>query len=147
MNDLIVMAFQCDLTRVITYMLEDERSEFVYSHVTKRNFTATGSTPTTGTCGEYHNNGQHGAQNDFAAMTWWNDGKVAALCAKLDAIKEGAGAVLDNTVIMFGGAMHGGNHSCGQLPMTLIGGGGGKLKRPISTSSSPSAGSAISTSR
>jgi hypothetical protein len=128
MNDLIVMAFQCDLTRIITYMLEDERSEFVYSQVTKRNFTATGSTPATGTCGEYHNNGQHGAQNDFAAMTWWNVGKVAALCTKLDAIKEGSGTVLDNTVIMFGGAMHGSNHSCGQLPITLIGGGGGKLK-------------------
>src|SRR5258708_37220473 len=61
-------------------------------------------------------------------MTWWNVGKVAALCAKLDAIKEGTASVLDNTVIMFGGAMHGSNHSCGQLPMTLIGGGGGKLK-------------------
>jgi hypothetical protein len=128
MNDLIVMALQCDATRIITYMLEDERSEFVYGHVPKRTFTATGSTPATGTCGEYHNNGQHGNQNDFATMTWWNVGKVAALCAKLDAIKEGDKSILDNCVIMFGGAMHGSNHSCSMLPMTLIGSGGGKLK-------------------
>jgi hypothetical protein len=128
MNDLIVMAFQCDATRVITYMLEDERSEFSYSHVPKRTFTATGSTVATGTCGEYHNNGQHGEQNEFASITHWNVGKVAALCAKLDSIKEGDKSILDNSVLMFGGAMHGSNHACNMLPMALIGGGGGKLK-------------------
>ena len=128
MNDLIVMAFRCDLTRIITYMLEDERSEFIYSHVTKRKFTETGSTEATGTCPEYHGGGQHGNQNDFATITWWNVGKVAALCAKLDAIKEGDKSILDNCVIMFGGAMHGSNHACNQLPIALIGGGGGKLK-------------------
>ena len=128
MNDLIVMAFRCDLTRVITYMLEDERSEFIYSHVTKRNFTETGSTEATGTCPEYHGGGQHGNQNDFATITWWNVGKVAALCAKLDAIKEGDKSILDNSVILFGGAMHGSNHACNQLPIALIGGGGGRLK-------------------
>jgi hypothetical protein len=128
MNDLIVMAFQCDATRIITYMLEDERSEFAYSHVPRRTFTATGSAAGTGNCGEYHNNGQHGEQNEFATITWWNVGKVAALCAKLDAIKEGDKSILDNSVIMFGGAMHGSNHACNELPIAMIGGGGGKLK-------------------
>jgi hypothetical protein len=128
MNDLIVMAFQCDATRVITHMLEDERSEFIYSHVPRRVFTATTSSAGTGVCGEYHNNGQHGDQNEFATMCWWNTGKVAALCAKLDAVKEGDKSILDNSVIWFGSPMHGSNHSCGQIPMTLIGGGGGKLK-------------------
>ena len=40
MNDLIVMAFECDVTRVISYMLEDERSEFTYDNVQERAFTA-----------------------------------------------------------------------------------------------------------
>ncbi|HEY0713412.1 MAG TPA: DUF1552 domain-containing protein [Polyangia bacterium] len=128
MNDLIVMAFQCDATRIITHMLEDERSEFVYSHVTKRNFTATGSTMGSGTCGEYHNNGQHGSQQDFAAITHWNVQKVAELCTKLEAIKEGTKSVLDNTLIFFAGAMHGSNHACNQLPVALIGSLGGVLK-------------------
>ena len=128
MNDLIVMAFQCDATRVITYMLEDERSEFSYGHVPRRTFAATTSTPSTGVCGEYHNNGQHGDQNTFASIGWWNAGKVAELAAKLDAIKEGDKSILDNSVLWFSGPMHGSNHSCGQIPMTLIGGGGGKLK-------------------
>jgi hypothetical protein len=128
MNDLIVMAYQCDATRIITHMLEDERSEFTYSHVPRRTWTATGSSPASGTCPEYHNGGQHGSQDDFATITWWNVGKVAELCAKLDAIKEGDASVLDNSVIFFSSCMHGSNHACGELPVMLIGGGGGKLK-------------------
>ncbi len=130
MNSLIVMALQCDVTRIITYMLEDERSEFTYDHVTKRKFTNMGSTPSTGTCPEYHGGGQHGSQDDFAAITWWNVGKVADLCRKLDAIKEANGlSILDNSVVFFGGAMHGSNHSCDHLPTALIGGAGAKLKQ------------------
>jgi hypothetical protein len=130
MNDLIVMALQCDATRIITYMLEDERSEFTYDHVQMREFSATSSTAANGTCPEYHGGGQHGSQNSFASITWWNAGKVAELCAKLDAIKEADGSsILDNTVVFFGGAMHGSNHDCSELPTALIGGGAIGLKQ------------------
>lgn len=129
MNALIVLAFQCDVTRVLTYMLEDERSEFTYDHVIKRKFTPTGSTVSTGTCPEYHTGGQHGSADDFATITHWNVGKVAELCSKLDAIKEADGkSILDNSVILFGGCMHGNDHKADRLPTMLIGGGGGKLK-------------------
>jgi hypothetical protein len=129
MNDLIAMAFQCDATRVISYMLEDERSEFTYDHVKRRTFTETGSTEVGGSCPEYHSGGQHGTQNDFATITWWNVGKVAALCDKLDKITEENGkTVLDNTLVLFGGAMHGSNHNCNELPTVLIGSGGGAFK-------------------
>jgi hypothetical protein len=132
MNDLIVMAFQCDVTRVISYMLEDERSEFVYSHVPKRAFTEGGSTPKDdgSTCGNYHG-AQHASPTDdgFATINWWQSTKVAELCAKLDAIKEADGlSVLDNSVVLYAGCMHGGNHWCDDLPVALIGGGGGVFK-------------------
>ena len=39
MNDLIAMAFECDVTRIVSYMLEDERSEFTYDNVQDRAFT------------------------------------------------------------------------------------------------------------
>jgi Protein of unknown function (DUF1552) len=124
MNDLIVMALQCDATRIITHMLEDERSEFTYDHVKMRQFTATGSAEANGTCPEYHGGGQHGSQDAFASIVRWNAGKVADLANKLDAIKEADGtSILDNTVIFFAGAMHGSNHACNQLPVALIGGG------------------------
>jgi hypothetical protein len=130
MNDLIVMAFQCDVTRVISYMLEDERSEYVYDHVPKRKFSATGSAPGTGTCGNYHGAQHAGDVNDdFSTISWWNAGKAAALCEKLDAIEDGPGvSVLDNSVVVYASCMHGGNHQANELPVAIIGSGGGKLK-------------------
>jgi hypothetical protein len=122
MKELIAMAFECDLTRVISYMLEDERSEFTYDHVPARAFTAEGSTPKTGNCPEYHA-AQHISGDEFATITWWNVGKVAELCRRLDEIEEAPGiSVLDNTVVLFGACMHGGNHLANELPIALIGG-------------------------
>jgi len=128
MNSLIALAFQCDITRVISYMLEDERSEFTYDNVEERAFTATGSTPKGGTCSEYHA-AQHAGDDVFATITWWNVGRVADLCRKLDAIKEANGAsVLDNSVVFLGACMHGGDHEGDRLPVALIGGGNLGLK-------------------
>ncbi len=131
MNALIVMAFQCNVTRIVTYMLEDERSEFVYDHVPRRSFNnGTGvSTASNGTCPEWHNGGQHGAADDYAAITRWNVGKVADLATLLDGVKEANGlSILDNSVIFLGSCMQTDNHACEQLPSLLIGGAGGKLK-------------------
>lgn len=122
MNDLIAMAFECDVTRVISYMLEDERSEFTYDHVEERSFTAQTSSPKGGSCPEYHW-AQHAGGDPFATITWWNVGKVAELCRKLDAIEEAPGvSVLDNTVVLFAGCMEGGTHRADNLPVALIGG-------------------------
>ncbi|HEY3668925.1 MAG TPA: DUF1552 domain-containing protein [Polyangiaceae bacterium] len=131
MNALVVMAFQCNVTRIVTYMLEDERSEFVYDHVPRRTFNATAgtSTQTTGTCPEWHNGGQHGDPNDYGAITRWNVGKVAALATLLDGVKESNGlSILDNSVLFLGSCMETDNHACQNLPTLLIGGAGGKLK-------------------
>lgn len=123
MNDLVAMAFECDVTRVISYMLEDERSEFIYDNVEERAFTADGSSPKGGACPEYHV-AQHAGGDAFATITWWNVGKVADLCRKLDAIEEAPGVtVLDNTVVFLGGGMQGGSHAADMLPVALLGGG------------------------
>jgi hypothetical protein len=123
MNDLIAMAFECDVTRVISYMLEDERSEFIYDHVEERAFTADGSSPKGGPCPEYHL-AQHAGGDPFATITWWNVGKVADLCRKLDAIEDAPGvSMLDNTVVLFGSSMQSGTHAADMLPAALLGGG------------------------
>jgi hypothetical protein len=122
MNDLIALAFQCDVTRVISYMLEDERSEFTYDEVQERAFTADSSSPKGGACPEYHAS-QHAGGDVFATITWWNVGKVADLCRKLDGIKEANGAsVLDNCVVFLGACMHGNDHLGDRLPVALVGG-------------------------
>jgi len=128
MNDLIAKAFECDVTRVISYMLEDERSEFTYDNVPQRAFTADSSSEKGGTCPEYHSS-QHAGGDVFATITWWNVGKVADLCRKLDAIEEAPGvSVLDNCVVFLGACMHGGDHLGNRLPAVLIGGGNLGLK-------------------
>ena len=73
MIDLVVMALQCDITRVVSFMLDDARSDFVYDFITERKFTATGSTPGTAPVGGYHGL-QHAGEtnNGFATIGWWN---------------------------------------------------------------------------
>jgi hypothetical protein len=55
--------------------------------------------------------------------------KANQMAQALAAIKEGAGSVLDDTVIHFGSGMHGGNHDGLRIPTVLIGSGGGVLKQ------------------
>lgn len=125
MIDLVVMAFACDLTRVVSFMLDDARSDFVYNFLNERKFSATGSTETTAKVGGYHGL-QHAGDNNsgFATIGWWNAQKAAELAGKLAAIKEGDGTLLDNSVITFCSGMHSGNHDAGDIPLALIGGGG-----------------------
>jgi Protein of unknown function (DUF1552) len=128
MRDLIVLAFQCELTHVISYMLEDENSEFVYDHVKRRTFSASGWIESVGVCGGYAA-AQHGDQDEYASITWWNVLKVSELCDKLAQTWDMDGtSLLDNTVIFLGGCMHGANHQCSDLPALLLGGGGGALQ-------------------
>jgi hypothetical protein len=123
MNDLIVMALQCDVTRVISYMLDNSRSDLVYSHVKKHDFTK--DVDVAGTAGGYHGS-QHGGlrNNDFASITNWHVGIASDLAQKLDKVQEGTGTLLDNTLLMVFSDMHHGDHAGFDLPVALIGGTG-----------------------
>jgi len=120
------MALQCDLTRVVSFMLDDARSDFVYDFIKERVFTDGGSTPGTNPVAGYHGLQHAGDRNNgFATIGWWNAQKAAQLAGKLAAISEGTGGnLLENTVITFASGMHGGNHDAGDVPLALIGGGG-----------------------
>jgi len=142
MIDLAVMAIQCDVTRVISFMLDDARSDYVYSFTTARNFTATGTTATAAPLGGYHGL-QHtsDANTNWASCGWWNVFQLNDLVTKLSKISDGAGGtVLDNTVIEFLSGMNSGNHDAGNLPIVIAGGGGKVLKQGqyINFANSPS---------
>lgn len=129
MNDLVVMALRCDVTRVISYMLDDARSDFVYNHLTNREFDANGSREGSGAVGGYHGLQHAGdSNNGYATINHWFAQKVCELAQKLEAIPEGDGNVLDHTAILFGSGMHGSNHDANELPIVLIGGGNGVLR-------------------
>jgi hypothetical protein len=124
MTDLIVMALRCDMTRVVTHMLDDARSDFVYDHLTTRKFTASGSMPGTGAVSGYHGLQHAGDSNDgFATINWWLSSVTADLCQKLSEITEGDGSLLDHSLVMYAGAMNGSNHDAWPLPVALLGGG------------------------
>src|SRR5262249_28350987 len=106
MLDLVAMALLCDITRVVSFMLDDARSEFAYDFIFERSFTPTGSTPNPANIpvGSYHALQHQGERNNnltpgFATIGWWNSTKASQLAARLQAVSEGAaGTVLDNTV-------------------------------------------------
>jgi hypothetical protein len=130
MIDLIVMALQCDLTRVVSFAMDDARTDYVYSFLTNRNFTPTGSAAGTGTVGGAHGTSAAGDNYDgYATLSYWFVDKLSRLCQKLAALDEGeTGNVLDKSVIFFGSEMHGGNHDGLDLPILYVGSGGGRLK-------------------
>jgi len=129
MNELLALALQCDRTRIASYMLEDERSEFVYDFVPRRTFTALTSAPSTGFCREWYAEGQSGNPDDYASIVHYHLGKVAAFCQRLDGMIEDNGlSVLDNSVIFLGACMHGSDHAADRLPAFVVGSGGGSLK-------------------
>jgi hypothetical protein len=131
MIDLVTLALQCDLTRVVTFMLDDARSDFVYDFLSLRNFTTTGSTPaaTPTALGGLHGLSAAGDSNSgWATINYWFVEKLVRLCQKLQAIPDGpAGSVLDQSVVWFGTEMHGGNHDGLDLPLLYVGSGGGRL--------------------
>jgi hypothetical protein len=126
MNDLIVTAMKCDVTRVVTYMLDNSRSDLVYSWVPRRDFEA-GGVDVGGTATSYHECQHHsGVSPDFASITHWHIQRAADLVQKLDAVSDGDGerTLLDDSVVLFMSAMHHGDHAAFDLPFTLFGGSG-----------------------
>jgi hypothetical protein len=132
MNDLLVLALQCDVTRIATYMLDNSRSDLAYSWVPRRDYESNPAgveAPGGGMCTNYHAAQSHaGISPDYASITRWHIEVAADLLAKLDAVPEGvgempAGTLLDNTLVQFSSAMHHGDHAAFDLPFLLFGGG------------------------
>ncbi|CAN5727222.1 DUF1552 domain-containing protein [soil metagenome] len=116
MLDLSVLAFRCDLTRVIT---------FGYEH------TVTNQThPWLGVTEPYHidiTHNQPGAP--YAAVNQWIVSQLAYLLAKLKATADTTGNLLDNTIVYFTSEMgEGSAHDPRNLPIVVAGGGGGRIK-------------------
>jgi hypothetical protein len=118
MSDLMVMAMQCDLTRVITFMLGNAGSNRVYDFLG---------------IGEGHHEISHhqSLQDNFDKLKridLWEIEQLAYLLARMDAVREGEGTLLDNSVVFFSGEIEDGNsHSHLDMPVLLAGRGGGTI--------------------
>lgn len=138
MKDLIMIALRCDLTRVVTYMMDDSRSEFVYKDAVPAadRLTAAGNwdfhgsqhaSPSNTITYEVQGGRYRNTQTSnlpFASIVRWMNRLTADLALALDQVPEGpTGTMLDNTLILHGSEMRGHDHEGADLPVILLGGG------------------------
>jgi hypothetical protein len=131
MIDLVVMALQCDVTRVVSFMFDDARSDFSYAFVPPRKFTADGSTPdpTAPPLGSlYGLNATGPTSSGFATANRWFIEKLARFCTLLRTSSTGDGNMLDDATVWMGSEMHGPNHDGLDLPIVVVGKGGQHLR-------------------
>jgi hypothetical protein len=119
MFDLQVLAFQTDMTRMITFMTGPEQSNRTYREI--------------GIPDVHHSLSHH--QNDpvnlekIAKIDFYHSELFTYYLDKLRATQDIDGSLLDNMIIMYGSAMSDGNeHLLQNLPILLLGGGTGELK-------------------
>ena len=54
--------------------------------------------------------------------------QVAYIARRLDSIQEGTRTALDNTMLLYLSSMMTGQHDASQLPVVMVGGGGGRIQ-------------------
>jgi hypothetical protein len=116
MTDIMVKAFQCDMTRLISFMSSNAGSNQSYSFL--------------GVSGAHHEISHHqGLQANFDKLTIINQWEIAQLALLLDglaAVPEGEGTLLDQSLVFFSSEIADGNsHQHTNLPIILAGSGGG----------------------
>jgi len=115
MMDLVTHAFACDLTRVASVQLSRGFSGIVHSWVgaTQGHHTVS------------HNDGDNRAI--LTAIDVWYAEQFAYLLAGLDAVQEGDGTMLDNTLVVWGREMAATNHRMQPIPLIMAGSARGGL--------------------
>ena len=119
MMDLTVIAYQADLTRVVSFMLAREGSNRSYREI--------------GVSDGHHNCTHHQNDPDKIAKTIkiniHHVNQFAYLLDRLKSTPDGDGTLLDHSMILYGSSLSDGNrHTHTNLPLAVVGGGSGKLK-------------------
>jgi uncharacterized protein DUF1552 len=119
MGDLVALAFQTDVTRIITFMFGREGSD--------RSYTMAGVREGHHTITHHQNKPELLAK--ITAINTYHIQQFAYLLEKLKSVKEGDGTLLDNCMIAYGSAIGDGNrHNHDDLPVLLAGRGSGTIK-------------------
>jgi Protein of unknown function (DUF1552) len=120
MFDLIAIAYQADLTRVISYMMVSEGTNRTYNHI--------------GVPDAFHPVSHHADDKErlekVAKIQTWHMERFKDFLDKMAAIQHGDGTLLDNAIFMYGSNMSNSDrHDNYPVPNLLIGGGCGTMKR------------------
>ena len=114
MCDILVLGFQTDTTRICTLKLNNDHSSLRF--------------PNLGVDYMIHHLLSHSDTADWLKVNQFFIQQLAYIARKLDAIQEGSRTALDNTMLMYASSMLNGNHEARQLPVLLVGGGGGRIR-------------------
>ena len=119
MFDMMALAYQANLTRVFSFMMAGEGSNQTYNHI--------------GVPDAFHPLSHH--QNDktrkdkLVKIQTYHSQAFAKFLAKLAALPDGDGSVLDHSILLYGSNMSNSNaHNHFPLPTLVVGGGCGRLK-------------------
>jgi hypothetical protein len=117
--DMMVLAFQTDSTRIITFMYANEGSNRNYSHI--------------GVSEGHHDLSHHGRDSEkltkIGKINNYHISLLTHLLEKLSTVREGDRRLLDSCVLMYGSGLGDGNrHNHDNLPIALFGQGGGAIK-------------------
>jgi Protein of unknown function (DUF1552) len=126
MLDLIVLAFQCDATRVVSFMQGNSTSNQTYPFL-----MANGAPIVQG----HHNISHHGGNPtniaQLIAINTWIFQQVAYLMTQLKAIPDGpvgSNLLTNSTIFVSSDISDGAAHNHQDMPVVLAGHGGGALK-------------------
>jgi hypothetical protein len=115
MSDIVALAFQTDKSRVATLVLCRDLSGLFY--------------PFLGVRKAHHSASHDDSSDDYESVSRYYVSNLAYLAARLDAMLEGEGTVLDNTCLLYLSNMWSGSrHDNTKLPVLTVGGLGGTLK-------------------
>jgi hypothetical protein len=119
MSDLLVLAFQTDLTRIATFMLANEGSNRSYRPI--------------GVPEGHHDLSHHGGDAAKHAklrmINRFHVTQLAYLLERLKSVRDGDGTLLDNCMIVYGSGIGDGNrHNHDNLPVLVAGRGADTLR-------------------
>mgnify|MGYP006082348201 CR=1 FL=1 len=114
MSDILVLAFQTDTTRVCTLKLNNDHGTLRFPHL--------------GVDYMIHHLLSHSDSKDWLKVNRFFLEQMAYIARRMDAIQEGERTLLDNSMLMLCSSMIHGNHDANQLPVVMLGGGGGRIQ-------------------
>ena len=114
-----MLAYQADLTRVITFMVGKELSSRTFPEIGVRESHHVVS----------HHQHKPEVVEQQAQINLYQSSLFSYYLAKLDATPDGDGSLLDHMLILYGSGMSNSQaHDPLNLPILLLGGGGGRIK-------------------
>jgi hypothetical protein len=119
MGDMMILAFQSDLTRICTFMFANEGSNRSYRQIEVPD--------------GHHDISHHGKDpkktDAKRKIDRFHAEQVAYIMNKMHSIKEPEGSLLENSMVVYGGGISDGDrHNHDDLPIVMAGTGGGTIK-------------------